>query len=219
MAQDFQYLLRGGPVMLPLFLCGLVAVAVMIDRFLAIGVAVRSNRRFMANVMGLLQSGHYEEALALCDSSPNRIAKLIAGGIRSKHLDVRSVERVMEEVALRELPLLYERLSVLDTIVTLAPLLGLLGTITGMIRAFHIVGSAGLADNPAAITGGVSEALIATAAGLSIAILTLPAYNFLTERVKENVSEMELRAAQVLNILQPRPAPEETPHEAAPHPV
>lgn len=222
MVQDLHYLMRGGLVMWPLFLCGFVSVAVMIDRFLAIGVAVRSNKLFMANVAALLKAGKHDDALALCEKSPNRIAKLIAGGIRSKHLDVRSIERVMEEVALRELPLLYERLSVLDTIVTLAPLLGLLGTITGMIRAFHIVaavsGPNGLSSNPAAITGGVAEALIATAAGLSIAIFTLPAYNFLTERVKENVSEMELRAAQVLNSLPRRPA-EEPNHEAAPHGV
>lgn len=221
MVQDLHELMKGGLVMWPLFLCGFVAVAVMVDRFLAIGIAVRSNKTFLANVAALLKAGKHAEALALCEQSPNRIAKLMAGGIRHKDLDVRSVERVMEEIALRELPLLYERLSVLDTIVTLAPLLGLLGTITGMIRAFHIVaatsGPGGLGSNPAAITGGVAEALIATAAGLSIAIFTLPAYNFLTERVKENVSEMELRAAQVLNSLPRRPAPEETPHEAAAH--
>ena len=84
---------------------------------------------------------------------------------------------------------------------TLAPLLGLLGTVTGMIHAFHVVGSTAGLSNPNAITSGVSEALVATSVGLTIAIVTLPAYNFLTERVKENIGEMELRAAQFLNVV------------------
>ena len=187
--------------MWPLFLCGLISVAVMIERFLAIGAAVRDNEALMARIVELLKAGQADAALEFCEKSPGRIAKMVAGGLRTTHLDHVWVERSMEEMALKELPALYDRLSVLDTIVTLAPLLGLLGTVTGMIHAFHVVGSAAGLSNPNAITGGVSEALVATSAGLTIAIVTLPAYNFLTERVKENVSEMELRAAQFLNLV------------------
>ena len=202
MSEDVGFLLRGGPVMWPLFFCGVVSVAVMIERFLAIGAAVRDNEALMSRITALLKAGQAADALAFCEQSPGRIAKVVAGGLRSTHLDRDWVERSMEESALKELPTLYDRLGVLDTIVTLAPLLGLLGTVTGMIHAFHVVGSAaGLGGNPNAITSGVSEALVATSVGLTIAIVTLPAYNFLTERVKENVGEMELRAAQFLNVV------------------
>ena len=201
MSDDVGFLLRGGPVMWPLFLCGLISVAVMIERFLAIGAAVRDNEALMGRISELLKAGEASAALEFCEKSPGRIAKMVAGGLRSTHLDHVWIERSMEEMALKELPSLYDRLSVLDTIVTLAPLLGLLGTVTGMIHAFHVVGSAAGLNNPNAITGGVSEALVATSVGLTIAIVTLPAYNFLTERVKQNVDEMELRAAQFLNVV------------------
>ena len=202
MSEDVGFLLRGGPVMWPHFLCGVVSVAVMIERFLAIGAAVRDNEALMGRISVLLKAGQAADALAFCESSPGRIAKVVAGGLRSAHRDHVWIERSMEETALKELPALYDRLGVLDTIVTLAPLLGLLGTVTGMIHAFHVVGSsAGLGGNPNAITSGVSEALVATSVGLTIAIATLPAYNFLTERVKDNVGEMELRTAQFLNVV------------------
>ena len=201
MSEDVGFLLRGGPVMWPLFLCGVVSVAVMIERFLAIGAAVRDNEALMTRISTLLKAGQAADALEFCEQSSGRIAKVIAGGLRSTHLDHVWIERSMEEMALKELPVLYDRLGVLDTIVTLAPLLGLLGTVTGMIHAFHVVGATSGLSNPNAITSGVSEALVATSVGLTIAIVTLPAYNFLTERVKQNIGEMEMRAAQFLNVV------------------
>lgn len=201
MTEDVGFLLRGGPVMWPLFLCGVVSVAVMIERFLAIGAAVKDNEALMGRISALLKAGQGADALEFCERSPGRIAKVVAGGLRSTHLDRVWIERSMEEMALKELPTLYDRLGVLDTIVTLAPLLGLLGTVTGMIHAFHVVGSTAGLGNPNAITSGVSEALVATSVGLTIAIVTLPAYNFLTERVKQNIGEMEMCAAQFLNVI------------------
>ena len=198
MGEDVAFLLRGGPVMWPLFLCGVVSIAVIIERFLAVGAAVRGNEALLARITDLLRNGQQAAALEACRQSPGRIAQMVASGLRGSGPAGR--ERAMEETALRELPGLYDRLGILDTIVTLAPLLGLLGTVTGMIHAFHVVGSAAGLSNPNAITGGVSEALVATSAGLTIAIVTLPAYNFFTERVKENIGEMELRAAQFLNV-------------------
>ncbi|BDI31808.1 biopolymer transporter ExbB [Capsulimonas corticalis] len=205
MTQDVHFLLGGGVMMWPLFLCGIISVAVMIDRLLAIGATVGDNRRLVADVEKLVHSGRYAEALAECEAHPGRVAAMLASGLRAEGLDRLAIERHMEEFALRQMPVMMERLSVLDTIVTLAPLLGLLGTITGMIKAFHIVGSAAT-SSPGVITGGIAEALIATSAGLAIAIVTLPAYNFLTERVKENISEMEWRATQLMNTLAGRRA-------------
>ena len=141
------------------------------------------------------------DALAVCDQHPGPVAGLLANGIRNRNLDSDSIERAMEELALRETPLLYRHLGVLDTIITIAPLLGLLGTVTGMIKSFNVVGSAQGLNNPNAITGGVAEALLATATGLAIAIVTLIGYNYLTEKVKEIIADMEVRATQLMNIL------------------
>jgi len=200
MIQGIQFLLKGGPVMWPLFLCAVLAVAVMIERFIALGRAASDNEGLSEQVRDLLNKGQVKEALQLCESSPGPVAGILANGIRNRHMDSDSIERAMEELALRETPLLYKRLGVLDTIITIAPLLGLLGTVTGVIRSFHVVGTSGL-NQVGAITGGVAEALIATATGLAIAIVTLVGYNYLTEKVKEIIAEMEVRATQLMNIL------------------
>jgi biopolymer transport protein ExbB len=213
----WAYLLKGGFVMWPLFACAITSIAVMIERSLALYWARADSEVLVQKLSVFLGDGRIAEALALCDSSRGTIAQLMASGIRNRHLDTDSIERAMEELALKETPNLHKRLGVLDTIITMAPLLGLLGTITGMIRAFHIVGSASALNAPTAITGGVAEALIATATGLTVAIFTLPGYNLLTERVKELISEMEIRATQLLNLLAKLHAEEEHMRETSAH--
>ena len=192
---------NGGPVMWPLLLCAILSVAVMIERFISITRASADNEALSEQVREHLNAGRVNDALQVCDDHAGPVAALLANGIRNRNLDSDSIERAMEELALRETPLLYRRLGVLDTVITIAPLLGLLGTVTGMIKSFHVVGSASGLNNPNAITGGVAEALLATATGLAIAIVTLVGYNYLTEKVKEIIADMEIRATQLMNIL------------------
>jgi biopolymer transport protein ExbB len=198
--KGIEFLIKGGPVMWPLFVCAILAVAVMIERFIAITKASADNEELLDQVKLLLSQGKVADAGRLAEQSTGPVASLVAAGIRSRNLDSDAIERTMEELALRETPMLYKRLGILDTIITIAPLLGLLGTVTGMIKSFHVVGTAGL-NNSFGITSGVAEALIATATGLAIAIVTLIGYNYLTEKVKEVIAEMEIRATQLMNIL------------------
>ncbi len=191
---------RGGWVMVPLMALSVVSVTVMIERALFIREAAAQNEQMIEALRPLLLEGRFDEALHKMDRASGPVAETMRAGIDAHRLPMADIERAMEEVALRQAPLLSHNLGALDTIITMAPLLGLLGTITGMIRAFNVVSTAG-SSAPTAITGGVAEALIATATGLSIAIVTLPIYNFLSERVKEIIGEMELRATQLLNIL------------------
>ena len=197
----WEFLLKGGWVMWPLFACAIVSVTVMIERFISLRRAATDNEALLEKIGTFLRAGKVEDALRLCDATRGPVASIIATGIRNRHLDNASIERAMEELALREAPLLQKRLGVLDTVITMSPLLGLLGTITGMIRAFDVVSTATGGAAPTAITGGVAEALIATASGLAIAIVNLPVYNYLTEKVKEIISDIEVRATQLLNIL------------------
>lgn len=217
LADAWTYLLKGGFVMYPLFACGIISAAVTIERFFAIRRAAGDNEALARRVRESLNAGRISEALEMCEASSGPVAAIIASGIRNRHMDNASIERAMEELALQETPNLYRRLGVLDTIITLSPLLGLLGTITGMISAFKVVSGASGLNAPTAITGGVAEALIATATGLTIAILTLPCYNYLSERVKEIIAEMEARATQILNILANLKSAEERSHETASH--
>ena len=186
--------------MWPLLLCAITSVAVMLERFITIFRAARDNEGLTEQVRTMISQGQVNEALTLCENTPGPVPALLANGIRNRNLDADSIERAMEELALRETPVLYKRLGVLDTIITIAPLLGLLGTITGMMSTFNVVAGAGQ-NNPTAITGGIAEALIATACGLAIAIVTLLGYNYLSEKVKEIIADMEIRATQLMNIL------------------
>jgi biopolymer transport protein ExbB len=196
-----HFLLKGGWVMWPMFLLATIALAVIIERAIMLKRAATDTEELIGKLKQLLHAGQTEEALRLCEAAPGPVAALLANGLRNRHLDNATIERAMEELALRETPELSKRLGILDTIITMAPLLGLLGTITGMIAAFDVVGTGDASQATKAITGGVAEALIATAAGLVIAIGTLPFYNYLSERVKEIISDMETRATQLLNIL------------------
>jgi len=200
MDKAIDFFREGGPIMWPLLACAIVAVAVMLERFIFIQRAAADNEELTEQVREHLIRGRVLEALRLCEEAPGPVPALLANGIRNRDLDSASIERAMEELALRETPLLYKRLGLLDTVITVAPLLGLLGTITGMMSTFNVVAGAGQ-NNPTAITGGIAEALIATACGLAIAIITLVGYNYLTEKVKEIISEMEIRATQLMNIL------------------
>ncbi len=195
------FLLKGGWVMWPMFLLATVSLAIIIERWISINRAAVDTSDLIEKLKTLLHGGKVDEALRLCENTPGPVAALLANGLRNQHLDNASIERSMEELALRETPELHKRLSILDTIITMAPLLGLLGTITGMIAAFGVVGGADAGSATKAITGGVAEALIATATGLVIAIVTLPFYNYLSERVQEIIADMETRATQLLNIL------------------
>lgn len=201
LVRGFEFLLRGGWVMWPLFCCAIVSVAVMIERFIVLSRAGANGRTLIPELRRLLSAGHTAEALELCERQRGPVGALLAAGIRSRHLELSEIERVMEEEALLLTPHLHRRLTVLDTIITLSPLLGLLGTITGMINSFKVISVATGASASGAITGGVAEALIATATGLSIAIVTLPVYNHLTNRVNEILGQMEARGTQLLNIL------------------
>lgn len=199
--RGIEFLLKGGWVMWPLFVCAVVAVAVMIERTITLRRASQSSDALLNEVRTLLRAGRADDAIALCERTPGPVTRIVATGIRHRHLDNAEVERAMEETALKEIPHLNRRLGALDTIITLSPLLGLLGTITGMIQSFQVVAVATGANAAPAITGGVAEALIATASGLAVAIATLPVYNSLNDQVREITGDIEARATEFLNIL------------------
>jgi biopolymer transport protein ExbB len=200
MMLDFlRTLTMGGPVMIPLAACSLISITAIIERALFYHRASADTQRLMQQVRAAVERGDLAYAESLCDGTPGPVAGVLAAGLRAARRG-RDATRAMEEHAMAELPYINRRLSVLDTVVTLAPLLGLLGTVTGMIRSFHIVSRVGM-SHPTGITAGIAEALIATATGLVIAIYSLVAYNHFLDRVKHLVSEIEMRATQLATDL------------------
>jgi len=190
---------KGGPVMVPLAVCSMLAATVIVERYLALRNADRGGEELMAEIGAALRSGDGVEALASCEKTGGVVASVLGAGLRA-YLKRAPVTQAMEEQTLADQRALNRRLTVLDTIVTLAPLLGLLGTVLGMISAFHIISVKGT-SHPAGITGGVAEALIATATGLAIAIFSLIGYNWCRDKVRQILEEIELRATQLENSL------------------
>jgi biopolymer transport protein ExbB len=188
-------LVKGGFIMIPLLGASLVSVAVIIER-LYFWRKLRAQEIDSA-ILPLVAVGDLNQALQVAGTSQHPVARVLHAGLLSRNA---SPGTAMQAVAQAELRQLRRYLPVLDTIITLAPLLGLLGTITGMISAFGIVSEAGLAQ-PNAITGGIAEALIATATGLLVAIVTLIPYNYFRARVEEMTDVMEERATRLELLL------------------
>ncbi|HEY1235120.1 MAG TPA: MotA/TolQ/ExbB proton channel family protein [Candidatus Binatia bacterium] len=191
----FNVILKGGPVMAPLLLCSIIAVAVVIERFLfwrRISVREPAEEIFV-----LVEKGEFAKAVDVGRSDDSPLARVLVAGLAHRN---PSPVKALEMAAQKEIPFLKRRLTILDTIVTLAPLLGLLGTVTGMIGSFDIMAQSGIGQ-PHAVTGGVAEALIATATGLLIAILTLVPYNYFSSRVEKEMEEIEYYASRLELLL------------------
>ena len=192
---------KGGYVMIPLMFCSVLSVAVMIDRFIKVKNAQADVSDIIRKAEDSVYDGKVKKSVDLLDSAASPVTRVLAAGLRNKHLGERASERAMEEQGMREITSLNHRLGWLDTIITIAPLLGLLGTVTGMISAFHVIAVKQGISTPTAITGGVAEALIATATGLAIAIFTLVGYNNIQDRVKSVVAEIETKGSAMVNII------------------
>ncbi len=194
-------LAKGGYVMIPLGICSVVSVAVLIERNVKVKRARKDVGKAVRGAEDAIYGGNSRRALELLDSADTPVTRVLAAGVRNAHLGERGAERGMEEQGTRETGAITRRVSWLDTIITIAPLLGLLGTVTGMISAFNVIATVEGIGTPTAITGGVAEALIATATGLAIAIFTLVGYNHLQERIKGIVEEMEAQGTAMINVL------------------
>jgi biopolymer transport protein ExbB len=185
MTHVLDIMIRGGIVMIPLLACSVISLALTIERL--IFWAKIKSRQAPQGVLSLVEAGKFESALKLGKDSHHPIARVMAAGVAHRN---PAPAKAMEAAAQAEIPVLKSRLGTLDTIITLAPLLGLLGTVVGMIGSFDIMSAAGMGQ-PHAITGGVAEALIATATGLLIAIVTLIPYNYFNSRVEKELDAME----------------------------
>jgi biopolymer transport protein ExbB len=185
MAHVVSIIIKGGIVMIPLLLCSLISLALTIERLFF--WAKLKSKAVLQEILSLTEKGQFEDALKLGKASPQPIARILAAGLAHRN---PAPAKAMEAASQAEIAVLKSRLGVLDTIVTLAPLLGLLGTVVGMIGSFDVMSEAGLGQ-PHAVTGGVAEALIATATGLLIAILTLVSYNYFTARAEREMDQIE----------------------------
>ncbi len=189
---------KGGPVMWPLLATSIVALTVVLERlFFTVRESLRRDHRAVAELFASVERGDFAAACAAGRDSRGFVARVLTYAL--EHRDVSFSNALLEASSL-ELQRFNRGISLLDTIVTLAPLMGLFGTVTGMIRAFGLLGASELGA-PTAITGGIAEALIATAFGLLIAMIALLPFNFLNARLEQARQEIENAAAHLELLL------------------
>jgi len=185
---------RGGPVMIPIVMCSIFALTIAIERlyfFLRLGARTAP---FLESLRGAVQGRQWGEAEAVCEKTSGPIARVGAAGLRAREGPEDEIQQVMEDAARDELPVIEGQVRWLATIAQVATLLGLLGTVTGMVEAFQVIQTKAGGANPVSpgdLAGGIWEALTTTVAGLQVAIPTILAYNYLVSRIGEVQFHME----------------------------
>ncbi len=185
MLEIFQ---NGGPVMYPLALCSIISLTIIIERlFFWIKIGMQRNQKLVDKVLKLSRQGDWEGVKKAASGSNNYVVRMIVSGILHREY---SMIKAMESSAADEINRMQRFMGGLDTMITIAPLMGILGTVIGIIASFEMLGTSGI-ENPQAVTGGIAQSLITTATGLSIAIITVFPYNYFNSRIKKAAAIME----------------------------
>lgn len=205
-----EFLLDGGPIMVPLILLSILSIAVIIDRVYAFHKADSDTMQLRRGVVDDLEEGDLDSAITKCESSTGPVAAVLLAGLakyrallvlgRPPTENEIAVSKTMEDSAPAILAGLEKRLNLLVIIASISPLLGMTGTVTGMIKSFNKMAETAGVD-PGAVAGGISEALITTAAGLIIAIPAVIAYNIFSKKIDAYVIEIDSTVTEVLDFI------------------
>ncbi len=180
--------------MYPLLICSIIALTVILERsFFWINVRIQDNQNLVDEVLELCRLGNWNKVKEKSSGSKNYIIRILISGILHREY---SMIKAMESAAAEEIRRMRKFMGILDTIITVAPLLGIFGTVIGIIASFDVLGSAGL-DHPELVTKGIAQALITTASGLGIAILTVFPYNYFNSRIERAVLFIEKYATSL----------------------
>lgn len=198
---------KGGPMMYLIIIASILAFGVVIERMYHLNKARIDAGKFMDGITNILKRNKIIEAIEMCNATPGPIAHIVKAGILKHDRSKPEIREAVEEAARLEIPRMEKHLPVLATIAHIAPLLGLVGTVTGMIKSFQVIqqkAAAMVPVNPGDLAGGIWEALLATLAGLAVAIPTYVAYNYLVSQVDNLVYDMETSATDLVNLLSSR---------------
>ncbi len=185
---------KGGPVMYPLLACSIVALSVVIERAIFwLKLGIQSQSSLIDEILELSRKGDWESIKNKTVHTKDYIIKILVSGILHKEF---SMAKAMEAAAADEIKQMRRFMGILDTMITVAPLLGIFGTVLGIISSFEVLGAAGI-EHPQEVTSGIAQALITTAAGLGIAILSVFPYNYFNSRVENAAVSIEKYATSL----------------------
>ncbi|MBK7980048.1 MAG: MotA/TolQ/ExbB proton channel family protein [Ignavibacteriae bacterium] len=193
---------KGGWLMIPLFISSVIAVGIIIERYIVIKKSKLNVPAFLVKIRGMLIKEDISGAISYCIEEKSPAANIIKSGLKKYHLGHERVKESIENAGRQEVAKLEKGLSMVATISGIAPLLGFLGTVTGMIQAFMRIQDLQGSANPSDLAGGIWEALITTAVGLAIGIVALAFYNYLTTGISKLIRDMEVVSNDVLDIIE-----------------
>ncbi len=202
--QGVDILHKAGPVIIPIILCSMFGLAVAIEKNWQLYKAKINTEKFLEEILAATRNLKIKEAIGICDSVKNPISRILRAGILKYDRSKEEIRQAMEDASMYEVPKLEKNLTALATVAHISPLLGLLGTVTGLVRAFQVIqlkSSAFAPINPGELAGGIWEALITTVAGLMVAIPMFVIYNYLVSKVNGFILEMERSATELANFL------------------
>jgi biopolymer transport protein ExbB len=200
----WQVFLAGGPVMWPILLCSIFALAILIEKFWYLRRIGIDTQHVLVKIMDKMKHHDTKEALQICDATKSPIANILKAGILKYDRPRPQIIEAIQDASLYEIPRIERNLNALGTIAHISPLLGLLGTVTGMVRCFQTIQAKASSFHPVSpgdLAGGIWEALLTTVAGLIVAIPTFVAYNYLVSRINHFILEMEKASTELVNFL------------------
>ena len=197
-----HYLEVGGPILWVLVIISIGAFAVVLERIVFFARNEKNvGSNFKDEILSLVASKKLDEAIALCDTKKSCVASAVKKFLQKapKGIDVQDYEFILKEITIKETSPYESRLNLLASVISISPMLGLLGTVTGMIRAFTNISKYGAGD-AAIVADGIAEALLTTAAGLIIAIPVIVVYNYLNRRLEKMENEIDDVVTNIINI-------------------
>ena len=195
-----NFIIKGGIFIYPIIICSIVSLTIFIERMLSLRRKKIIPEAFLESIERLLRKENVSEALELCENDSSSISRIFYAGIKNYGKRREAIKERIEEVGRREAVVLGRYVEALATIASVSTLLGLLGTIAGMIKIFSVISLQSVV-NPSVLAGGISEALYTTAAGLTVAIPTLIFYRYLSSKSNSLIVEMEECSTQMAELI------------------
>lgn len=193
--------LKGGPVMIPIALLSILGIYIFIERYMVIVKASKEDNNFMNNIRDFMHNGRLDSALSLCRNNSSPIARMIEKGLQRLGRPLNDINAAIETVGSLEVAKLEKNISLLATVAGAAPMLGFLGTVTGMVKAFYDMSVAGNNIDIQLLSSGIYQAMVTTVAGLIVGIIAYFCYNILAAKVQKIVFILEARASEFMDLL------------------
>ncbi len=194
----FQMIKSGGLLMIPIILCGIIATFIIIERWLYFKNIKKRDVKLVSDLSSSISGGNFQACAVACAEADTPMAQVIKKAVDCKNYSEADLREVVETEMNAVIPLFEHLLTTLGTIANIATLLGLLGTVTGNIKAFGVLGAGGSMGDPALLAGAIAEALMTTVAGLCVSIPSLIFHNYFVSQVNHRIVEMQSAVTSVL---------------------